>query len=393
MRNTAKITTAVLAAGALTLGLSACGSDKDSASDTSGPLVVAATPVPHAEILNYVKDNLAKKEGLDLEVKEFTDYVTPNTATEDGSVGANYFQTEPYLADFNKKNGTHLKSVASVHLEPLGLYSKKADKVGDLKNGATVALPNDTVTEARALQLLASEGLLTLKDGVGNSATTADITENPKDLEFKEAQAAQTPRALNDVDAAVINGNFALDADLKPAKDALVLESADDNPNVNLLVVKEGQEDDPRVKKLAKLLTSPEVKKFIEDNYAGSVLPSFFPSVRLLPVPSDRFRSPRPEPPTYRVRSVLTGGPGGVVECFHAACWAVRAVPDGHPDFGAAHDEHLPQHLHQHGAVGAAPPRRGRRPRAGRDDERRAGRRLDPRPPALHRGRRRHLDR
>ncbi|MFI8950755.1 MetQ/NlpA family ABC transporter substrate-binding protein [Streptomyces sp. NPDC053750] len=275
MRNTAKITTAVLAAGALTLGLSACGADKDSASDTSGPLVVAATPLPHAEILNYVKDNLAKKEGLDLEVKEFTDYVTPNTATEDGSVGANYFQTEPYLADFNKKNGTHLKSVASVHLEPLGLYSKKADKVGDLKNGATIALPNDTVTEARALQLLASEGLLTLKDGAGNSATTADITKNPKNLKFKELEAAQTPRSLNDVDAAVINGNYALEADLKPAKDALVLESAENNPNVNLLVVKEGQEDDPRVKKLAKLLTSPEVKKFIEDNYSGSVLPSF----------------------------------------------------------------------------------------------------------------------
>ncbi|ANJ06574.1 MetQ/NlpA family ABC transporter substrate-binding protein [Streptomyces parvulus] len=275
MRNTAKITTAVLAAGALTLGLSACGSDKDSASDTSGPLVVAATPVPHAEILNYVKDNLAQKEGLDLEVKEFTDYVTPNTATEDGSVGANYFQTEPYLADFNKKNGTHLKSVASVHLEPLGLYSKKADKTGDLKNGATIALPNDTVTEARALQLLASEGLITLKDGAGNSATTADITKNPKNLQFKELEAAQTPRSLNDVDAAVINGNYALEADLKPAKDALVLESAKDNPNVNLLVVKEGQENDPRVKKLAKLLTSPEVKKYIEDNFAGSVLPSF----------------------------------------------------------------------------------------------------------------------
>ncbi|MFC9062918.1 MetQ/NlpA family ABC transporter substrate-binding protein [Streptomyces sp. NPDC048171] len=275
MRNTAKITTAVLATGALTLGLSACGSDKDSASDTSGPLVVAATPVPHAEILSYVKDNLAQKEGLDLEVKEFTDYVTPNTATEDGSVGANYFQTEPYLADFNKKNGTHLKSVASVHLEPLGLYSHKADKAGDLKNGATIALPNDTVTEARALQLLASEGLITLKDGAGNSATTADITKNPKNLEFKELEAAQTPRSLNDVDAAVINGNYALEADLKPAKDALVLESAKDNPNVNLLVVKEGQEDDPRVKKLAKLLTSPEVKKYIEDNFAGSVLPSF----------------------------------------------------------------------------------------------------------------------
>ncbi|MEU0849888.1 MetQ/NlpA family ABC transporter substrate-binding protein [Streptomyces flaveolus] len=274
MRNTAKITTAVLAAGALTLGLSACGSDKD-ASDTSGPLVVAATPVPHAEILDFVKDNLAKKAGLDLEVKEFTDYVTPNTATEDGSVGANYFQTEPYLADFNKKNGTHLKSVASVHLEPLGLYSKKADKADDLKSGATIALPNDTVTEARALQLLASQGLITLKDGAGNSATTADITKNPKNLKFKELEAAQTPRSLNDVDAAVINGNYALEADLKPAKDALVLESAKNNPNVNLLVVKEGQEDDPRVQKLAKLLTSPEVKKFIEDHYAGSVLPSF----------------------------------------------------------------------------------------------------------------------
>ncbi|CAM5647336.1 MetQ/NlpA family ABC transporter substrate-binding protein [Streptomyces fumanus] len=275
MRNTAKITTAVLAAGALTLGLSACGSDKDAASDTSGPLVVAATPVPHAEILTYVKDNLAKKEGLDLEVKEFTDYVTPNTATEDGSVGANYFQTEPYLEDFNKKNGTHLKSVASVHLEPLGLYSNKADKAEDLKNGATVAVPNDSVTEARALQLLAANGLITLKDGVGTAATTADITKNPKNLKFKELEAAQTPRSLNDVDAAVINGNYALEADLKPAEDALVLESAKNNPNVNLLVVKEGQEDDPRVKKLAKLLTSPEVKKFIEDKYAGSVIPSF----------------------------------------------------------------------------------------------------------------------
>ncbi|CAL9374815.1 Membrane lipoprotein TpN32 [Streptomyces sp. enrichment culture] len=275
MRNTAKITTAVLAASALTLGLTACGSDKGSASDTSGPLVVAATPVPHAEILTYVKDNLAKKEGLDLEVKEFTDYVTPNTATEDGSVGANYFQTEPYLADFNKKNGTHLKSVVSVHLEPLGLYSRKADKPGDLKNGATIAVPNDTVTEARALQLLAANGLLTLKDGVGTEATSADIVENPKNLKFKELEAAQTPRSLDDVDAAVINGNYALEADLKPAKDALVLESAENNPNVNLLVVKEGNEDDPRVKKLAKLLTSPEVKKFIEDKYAGSVVASF----------------------------------------------------------------------------------------------------------------------
>lgn len=275
MRNTAKITTAVLAAGALTLGLSACGADQDAASDTSGPLVVAASPVPHAEILNFVKDNLAEDAGLDLEVKEFTDYVTPNTATEDGSVGANYFQTQPYLDDFNKKNGTHIVPVVDVHLEPLGLYSHKVKKADELKSGATIAIPNDTVNEGRALQLLAAGGLLTLKDGVGTSATPADITENPKKLTFKELEAAQTPRSLDDVDAAVANGNYAIEADLKPAKDALVLEEAKGNPNSNLLAVKEGRENDPRVKKLAKLLTSPEVKKFIEDKYAGSVLASF----------------------------------------------------------------------------------------------------------------------
>jgi D-methionine transport system substrate-binding protein len=275
VRNTAKITTAVLAAGALTLGLTACGAEQDAASDTSGPLVVAASPVPHAEILNFVKDNLAEKAGLDLEVKEFTDYVTPNTATEDGSVGANFFQTQPYLDDFNKKNGTHVVSVVDVHLEPLGLYSHKVKKADELKSGATVAIPNDTVNEGRALQLLAANGLLTLKDGVGTAATPADITENPKNLTFKELEAAQTPRSLDDVDAAVVNGNYAIEADLKPATDALVLESAKGNPNSNLLAVKEGNEDDPRVKKLAELLTSPEVKKFIEDTYSGSVVASF----------------------------------------------------------------------------------------------------------------------
>ncbi|MGV9944238.1 MetQ/NlpA family ABC transporter substrate-binding protein [Streptomyces sp. NPDC003401] len=276
MRNTVKITTAVLATGALTLGLSACGSDKDSGSaDTSGPLIVAASPVPHAEILTFVKDNLAKDAGLDLEVKEFTDYVTPNTATEDGSVGANYFQNQPYLDDFNKKNGTHIVPVVTVHLEPLGLYSNKFKSADDLKSGATVAVPNDTVNEARALKLLAANGLITLKDGAGNSATPADISKNPKNLKFKELEAAQTPRSLDDVDAAVINGNYAIEADLKPSKDALVLESATDNPYGNFLAVKEGNEDDPRVKKLAKLLTSAEVKKFIEDKYAGSVIASF----------------------------------------------------------------------------------------------------------------------
>ncbi|KAA0940893.1 MULTISPECIES: MetQ/NlpA family ABC transporter substrate-binding protein [Streptomyces] len=279
MRNTAKLTTAVLAAGALTLGLTACGSDKDSDSGSgsgkNGPLIVAASPVPHAEILTYVKDNLAKDAGLDLQVKEFTDYVLPNTATEDGSVGANYFQNQPYLDDFNKKNGTHIVPVVTVHLEPLGLYSSKVKKADELKSGATVAVPNDTVNEARALKLLDANGIITLKDGAGNDATPKDIAKNPKNLKFKELEAAQTPRSLEDVDAAVINGNYAIESDLKPADDALVLESADDNPYGNFLAVKEGNEDDPRVKKLAKLLTSPEVKKFIEDKYAGSVIASF----------------------------------------------------------------------------------------------------------------------
>ncbi|GLP72565.1 MULTISPECIES: MetQ/NlpA family ABC transporter substrate-binding protein [unclassified Streptomyces] len=276
MRNTAKLSTALLATGALALGLSACGSSgSDSAADTSGALVVAASPTPHAEILNYVKENLAKKAGLDLEVKEFTDYVTPNTATEDGSVGANYFQNQPYLDDFNKKRGTHIVPVVTVHLEPLGLYSHKVKSADALKSGATIAVPNDSVNEARALKLLAANGLITLKDGVGNEATPSDITKNPKNLKFKELEAAQTPRSLDDVDAAVVNGNYAIEADLKPAKDALVLESAKNNPYGNFLAVKEGNQDDPRVKKLAKLLTSPEVKKFIQDKYAGSVIASF----------------------------------------------------------------------------------------------------------------------
>ncbi|MER5913062.1 MetQ/NlpA family ABC transporter substrate-binding protein [Streptomyces sp. NPDC001982] len=277
MRNTAKITAAVLAAGALTVGLTACGSGKDSSSsaDYSGPLVVAASPVPHAEILNFVKQNLAKKAGLDLEVKEFQDYIVPNTATEDGSVDANYFQNQPYLDDFNKKRGTHIVPVVTVHLEPLGLYSHKVKSADAIKSGATIAVPNDAVNEARALKLLAANKLITLKDGTGTEATPQDIADNPKNLQFKEVEAAQTARSLDDVDAAVVNGNYAIASGLKPAKDALVLESAQNSPYGNFLAVKKGNENDPRVKKLAKLLTSPEVKKFIEDKYQGSVIPSF----------------------------------------------------------------------------------------------------------------------
>ncbi|MFG2499065.1 MetQ/NlpA family ABC transporter substrate-binding protein [Streptomyces sp. NPDC048441] len=277
MRNTTKITAAVLATGALTLGLSACGSDKDSASDKDGKLVVAATPTPQGEILDYVKKNLATKAGLDLEVKEFTDYVTPNTAVQQGEVFANYFQHKPYLDDFNKKNGTDIVPVpnATVHLEPLGVYSKSVKKVTDLKDGATVAIPNDTTNEARSLKLLADNGVIELKKGVGYEATPKDVSKNPKNIKFKELEAAQVPRSLGDVDAAVINGNYALEAKLSPAKDAIVAEPAKDNPYGNFLAVKKGDENDPRVKKLAKLLTSPEVKKFIDDKYDGAVVAAF----------------------------------------------------------------------------------------------------------------------
>ncbi|MFD8691836.1 MetQ/NlpA family ABC transporter substrate-binding protein [Streptomyces sp. NPDC059651] len=282
MRKNIKLTAAAAATAALAFGLTACGTDSDPASksgtganaDTSKALVVAASPTPHADILGFVKKNLAAKAGLKLEVKEFTDYVLPNTATETGQVDANFFQHQPYLDDFNKKNDTHLVSVGTVHLEPLGLYSKKVKDLGDIKSGQTIAVPNDTTNEGRALQLLAENGLITLKDGVGTSAKLSDITDK-KGLEFKELEAATVPRALNDVDAAVINGNYAIEADLKPAKNALALEKADGNPYANIIAVKKGNEQDPRVQKLVKLLHSDEVKKFIEDTYQGSVIPAF----------------------------------------------------------------------------------------------------------------------
>ncbi|MFD0371317.1 MetQ/NlpA family ABC transporter substrate-binding protein [Streptomyces sp. NPDC127114] len=280
MRNNIKLTAGIAATAALALGLTACGtsSDPSSAKDQAGsadkPLVVAASPTPHADILNYVKDKLAAKEGLKLEVKEFTDYVLPNTATETGQVDANFFQHKPYLDDFNKKNNTHIVPVVNVHLEPLGLYSKSLKSVKDIKAGQTIAVPNDTTNEGRALHLLADNGLITLKAGVGTDAKLSDITDK-KGLEFKELEAATVPRALNDVDAAVINGNYAIEAKLEPAKDALVLEKAEGNPYANFLAVKEGNEKDARVQKLVKLLNSPEVKKYIEDTYKGSVIPAF----------------------------------------------------------------------------------------------------------------------
>jgi D-methionine transport system substrate-binding protein len=280
LKATAAATTAVLA-----LALGACGTSSDpgassapgGTADASKPLIVAASPTPHADILNFVKKNLAAKAGLKLEVKEFTDYVLPNTATESGEVDANYFQHKPYLDDFNKKKHTHIVPVVNVHLEPLGLYSKKIDSLKGIKPGQDIAIPNDTTNEGRALRLLADNGLITLKDGVGSDGNLSDIKDS-KGLNFKELEAATLPRALDDVDTAVINGNYAIQAHLKPATDSLALEKAEGNPYANFLAVKKGNETDPRVRKLAKLLNSPEVRKFIEDTYDdGSIVPVFGP--------------------------------------------------------------------------------------------------------------------
>ncbi|GLZ80067.1 lipoprotein [Actinorhabdospora filicis] len=269
---------AISLTAALTLGLlAACGSGSDAkaSEDPKSKLIVGASAVPHAEILDYVKTNLAAGAGLELEVKVFDDYVLPNTATDTGELNANFFQHKPYLDEFNQKNGTQLVGVGAVHIEPLGLYSKKVKDLAALPNGATVAFPDDATNGGRALKLLADNGLLTLKDGVGTNATEKDVVANPKNLKFQPLAAEQLPRSLDDVDAAVINGNYAIQGGLTPATDALVLEKAEGNPYANLLVVKKGQEQDERVQKLVKLLQSPEVKKFIQDKYKGSVIPAF----------------------------------------------------------------------------------------------------------------------
>jgi len=278
VRNVLKFTS-VLATAGLALSVAACSSGSSSSTGSSGnadkALTVIASPTPHAQILDYVKKNLADKAGLKLDVKVVTDYVTPNTAVQDGSADANYFQHVPYLEDFNKKHGTNIVSVETVHLEPLGLYSKKVKSAGELADGATVGIPNDATNEGRALKLLADNNVITLKSGVGTAATPADVTGNPKHLKWKELDAAQLPRSLADLDAAVINGNYALDSGLKPATDAILLEKAAGNPYANILAVKKGSENDPRVQKLAQLLHSDEVKKYIDDTFQGSVIPSF----------------------------------------------------------------------------------------------------------------------
>ncbi|AFJ58782.1 MAG: methionine ABC transporter substrate-binding protein [Pseudomonadales bacterium RIFCSPLOWO2_12_60_38] len=236
-------------------------------------LVVAATPIPHAEILELIKPTLAK-EGVDLQIKVFTDYVQPNVQVAEKRLDANYFQTLPYLENFNKGKGTNLITVVGVHVEPFGGYSKKIKKIEDLKDGATVAIPNEGSNSGRALLLLQKAGVITLKDPTNALATPKDIASNPKNLKFKELESALLPRVLDQVDLDLINTNYALEAGLNPAKDALIIEDAK-SPYVNFLVARPDNKDSDAIQKLAKALTSPEVKAFIEKKYNGAVVPAF----------------------------------------------------------------------------------------------------------------------
>jgi ABC-type metal ion transport system, periplasmic component/surface antigen len=257
---------AALAAIALVLAASGCAKK-------SQALKVGATPVPHAELLNLVKDDLAKK-GVQLEVVEFTDYVTPNLALADKQIDANFFQHVPYLESFAADRKLELEAVAKIHVEPLGLYSKKFAKVEELPAKATIAIPNDPTNEGRALILLQAKGLIKLAPDSGLKAGPAQIVENPKGFAFKELEAAELPRTLQDVDAAVINGNYALQSGLNPIKDALLLEGSD-SPYVNVLVVRKGEGKDPRIQALIAALQSQKVKDYILQHYNGGVVAAF----------------------------------------------------------------------------------------------------------------------
>lgn len=280
----------------LCLGLAACGggtstdtdtnADTSSDADTNGDaaangetitLTVGATPNPHAEILAQVKDDLAA-EGIDLVVKEYSDYVVPNTAVEEGDLDANYFQHTPYMEKFNEENGTHLVSVGKVHYEPMGIYPGLTKTLEELPDGATIAVPNDATNEARALQLLAAQGLIELKEDAGLNATPNDITSNPKNLQFKELEAAMLPQTASEVDLSVINSNFAMEGGMNPATDSLASEDADSEAAqtfANIIAVKEGHENDPAIQALVKALQSDKVKEYIEKTYSGAVVAVF----------------------------------------------------------------------------------------------------------------------
>ncbi|OTA26688.1 metal ABC transporter substrate-binding protein [Alloscardovia macacae] len=270
---------ALVAATALvSFGLAACTNAGAASKTDDKTITVAASPTPHAEILNKAVKSIVEKDGYKLVVKEFTDYVQPNTATEDGEVDANYYQHKPYLDNFNKEKGTHLVSVEGVHFEPFGLYPGKTASLDALPDGATVAVPNDATNEARALLLLQSAGLIELKDPQDINATPKDITSNPKNLQFKELEAAVVPTVIKDVDIAALNGNYAIQAGFDPTKDTLATEKAGDlaaKTYENILVVKDGNQNSAKTKELAKALKSDAVRDYINATYKGAVVPVF----------------------------------------------------------------------------------------------------------------------
>jgi len=264
--------------------LAACGSKPaDNASEPGGTtegsnqetvtLKVGASPAPHAKILEHIKPAL-EKEGVNLEIVEFTDYVLPNTQVDSKEIDANFFQHKPYLDNQIKERKLNLESVIAVHVEPLGAYSKTIKSVDELKDGAVVAIPNDPSNGGRALSLLSKNGIIKLADETKLEATAKDIVENPKNLKFKEVEAAMLPRMLDELDLAVINTNYALEAGLDPTKDALFIEDKE-NPYANLLVARPDNKDSDAIQKLAKALTSEDVKTFIEQEYKGAVIPAF----------------------------------------------------------------------------------------------------------------------
>ena len=267
-----KLASLILAAALLIPGLASCGSSN--ADDKT--ITVAATSTPHAEILEVCKPRLEEK-GYTLDIKVVSDYVTPNQFTEDGEVDANYFQHQPYLDSFNEENKTHLVSVAQIHYEPFAIYRGTVDSLAALPDGASIAVPNDTTNEARALQLLAAQGLITLKDGVGLTATKNDITDNPHNYDIKEMEAALLPTVLDEVAVAVINGNYALGAGLS-SNDSLAAEDAASEAAqtfANVLVVKEGNENTEKTKALKEALLSDTVRDYITNTYGGAVVAIF----------------------------------------------------------------------------------------------------------------------
>jgi len=255
----------------LALGLTGCGKSEDVAQNKV--LKVGATPVPHSELLEQVKPILAE-QGIELEIVEFTDYVKPNLALNDEEIDANFFQHVPYLESFNADRGLDLISVGTIHVEPLGLYSDKYDNIDQLPEGALIAVPSDAVNGGRALILLQTQGLITLKADAGLEATELDIVENPKNFEFKSIEAAQLPRVLPDVDAAIINGNFAIQAKLNPSKDSLILEGSE-SPYANIITVKSDYDNKEEINALLDALQTEAINNFIAENYDGGVVSAF----------------------------------------------------------------------------------------------------------------------